>query len=82
MVDFFCVFGLCYYGGFNWGGEFMGKFVCSWELMKVSVGVLWLDKLLLVFLLLLGICSLVVMVSFLILVVVMMIEGEWLGVYY
>lgn len=60
----------------------MGKFARSWELMKASAGVLRSDKSLLVFPLLSGICSLVVMASFLIPVAAMTIEGEQLGVHY
>lgn len=60
----------------------MGKFARSWELMKASAGVLRSDKSLLVFPLLSGICSLVVMASFLIPVASMTIEGERLGVHY
>lgn len=60
----------------------MGKFARSWELMKASVGVLRSDKSLLVFPLLSGICSLVVMASFLIPVAAMTIEGTRLGVEY
>ena len=52
----------------------MGKFARSWELMKASAGVLRSDKSLLVFPLLSGICSLVVMASFLIPVAAMTIE--------
>lgn len=60
----------------------MGKFARSWELMKASAGVLRSDKSLLVFPLLSGICSLVVMASFLIPVASMTLEGERLGVEY
>ncbi|AND70009.1 hypothetical protein ATSB10_25550 [Dyella thiooxydans] len=60
----------------------MGKFARSWALMKASAGVLRSDKSLLVFPLLSGICSLVVMASFLIPVASMTMEGERLGVHY
>ncbi len=60
----------------------MGKFARSWELMKASAGVLRSDKSLLVFPLLSGICSLVVMASFMIPVASRVIEGERLGVHY
>ncbi|OZB61606.1 MAG: hypothetical protein B7X39_00975 [Lysobacterales bacterium 14-68-21] len=60
----------------------MGKFARSWELMKASAGVLRSDKSLLVFPLLSGLCSLVVMASFLIPVAAMTIEGSRLGVEY
>ncbi|MBU6248152.1 MAG: hypothetical protein KGN77_10370 [Xanthomonadaceae bacterium] len=60
----------------------MGKFARSWELMKASAGVLRSDKSLLVFPLLSGICSLVVMASFLIPVAAMTVEGARLGVEY
>lgn len=60
----------------------MGKFARSWELMKASAGVLRSDKSLLVFPLLSGLCSLVVMASFMIPVASMTIEGARLGVHY
>jgi len=60
----------------------MGKFARSWELMKASAGVLRSDKSLLVFPLLSGLCSLVVMASFLIPVAAMTVEGARLGVQY
>lgn len=60
----------------------MGKFARSWELMKASAEVLRSDKSLLVFPLLSGLCSLVVMASFLIPVAAMTIEGSRLGVEY
>ncbi|HEX5306112.1 MAG TPA: DUF6159 family protein [Dyella sp.] len=60
----------------------MGKFARSWDLMKASAEVLRSDKALLVFPLLSGLCSLVVMASFMIPVAGMVIEGERLGVHY
>ncbi|HEU4669478.1 MAG TPA: DUF6159 family protein [Dyella sp.] len=60
----------------------MGKFARSWELMKASAGVLRSDKSLLVFPLLSGLCSLVVMASFMIPVAAMTMEGARLGVEY
>lgn len=60
----------------------MGKFARSWDLMKASAEVLRSDKSLLVFPLLSGLCSLVVMASFMIPVAGMVIEGERLGVHY
>jgi hypothetical protein len=59
-----------------------GKFSRSWALMKASAEVLRSDKSLLVFPLLSGVCSLVVMASFLIPVAAMTLEGERLGVHY
>ncbi|MEO8986760.1 MAG: DUF6159 family protein [Rhodanobacter sp.] len=56
-----------------------GKFARSWAVMKASAAVLRADKLLLVFPLLSGLCTLLVAASFLIPVGIMMIGGEHTG---
>lgn len=60
----------------------MGKFSRSWSLMKASAALLRSDTSLLLFPLLSGLCSLVVMASFLLPVAAMTVEGARLGVQY